>query len=109
MRVELQHRLNPRRQPVKAFPHVGDAARQIDAHVARDANHDSADKTCCNTPPSTAPVRRSFTPERSSTSITPFTGRSTVGPVAPGSVGAAATAVSSPTGGATITGANPVN
>jgi len=45
MRVEAQGGLNPRRQPVKAFPHVGDAARQIDADVARNADHDSADKT----------------------------------------------------------------
>ena len=33
MRVEAKV-VDPRRQPVKAFPHVGDAARQIDADIA---------------------------------------------------------------------------
>jgi hypothetical protein len=37
--------LNPCRQPVKAFPHVSDAACQIDADSAGNADHDSADKT----------------------------------------------------------------
>ncbi len=72
MRVELQHRLYPRGQSVEAFPHVGDAARQIDADIAGNADHDSADNTCRNAASSTAPVIRNFTPERSSTSITPL-------------------------------------
>lgn len=71
MRVELQHRLHPRGQPVEAFPHVRDAARQIDAEVAGNPDHDSADNTCRSAAASTAPMIRSFTPERSSTSITP--------------------------------------
>ena len=60
MRVELQRQLNPRREPVKAFPHVSDAACQIDADIARYADHDSADKTRRNAISSTAPVRPNF-------------------------------------------------
>jgi hypothetical protein len=74
MRVERQSGLHPRRQPIKALPHISDAARQIDADIARNADHDSADKTQRNATSSTAPVRRSLTPEGSSTSIIPSAG-----------------------------------
>ena len=65
VRVELQHRLHPSGQPVEAFPHVGDAARQIDADIARNADHESADNTRRSAVSSTAPVIRSVTPEGS--------------------------------------------
>ena len=108
MRVETQGGLYPRRQPVKAFPHVGHAARQIDADVARNADHDSADKTRRNPTSSIAPVRRSSTPEGSSTSIVPSARRSGSGGVGIGSTGTASSGSSS-TGGANLTGANPVS
>ena len=108
MRVETQGGLHPCRQPVKALSHVGDAACQIDADIAWNANHDSADKTRRNAPSSTAPVKRSFTPEVSSTSIVPFAGRSGSGSAGTGSTGTA-TDASSSTGRANLTGANPVN
>ena len=76
MRIELQRQLNPRRQPVKAFPHAGHAACQVDTDIARYADHDSADKTRRSAISSTAPVKRSFTPVGSSTSIIPSTRRS---------------------------------
>ena len=104
MRVEAQGGLNPRRQSVEALPHVGDAARQIDADIARNADHDSAAKTRRNPISSTAPVRRSFTPEGSSTSMIPSVGRSGSGSVGAGSTDAAARGSSS-TGGANLTGA----
>src|SRR6202035_5936702 len=42
------------------------AACQVEADIARNADHDSADKTRRNATSSAAPVRRSFTPEGSS-------------------------------------------
>jgi hypothetical protein len=109
MWVELQHRLHPRRQTIEALPHVGDAARQVDTHIAGNTDHDSADNTCRNAAASTAPVSRSFTPEGSSTSIAPMAGRSTVGLAGAGSTSAVIEA-SCPIGGeATVTGANPVS
>src|SRR6516162_9426144 len=108
MRVEAQRGLHPSRQPVKAFPHVGDAAGQVDAHIAGNANHDSADKTRCNATSSTGPVSRSFTPEGSLISIIPSGGRSGSANVGIGSAGAVAKASCS-TGGANLTGANPVS
>src|SRR5580692_13089524 len=106
MRVELQHRLHPRRQPVEALPHIGDAARQVDADIARNPDHDNADGTRRNAASSTAPVRRSFTPEGSSTSMPPA-GRSASGGDARSAD--AAGAANCPTGGVIVTGANPVS
>src|ERR1700761_8124433 len=103
MRVEAQGGLHPSRQPVKAFPHVGDAAGQVDADIAGNANKDGADKTRRNAPSSTAPVRRSFTPEGSSISIIPSVGRLDSANLGTGSTGAVVNASCS-TGGANRTG-----
>jgi hypothetical protein len=84
------------------------AACQVEADIARNADHDSADKTRRNATSSAAPVRRSFTPEGSSTSIIPSVGRSGSANVGTGSTGAVANASSS-AGGANLTGPNPVN
>ncbi len=108
VRVELQHRLHPRGQTVEAFSHIGDAARQIDADIARNADHESADNTRRSAVSSTAPVIRSVTPEGSSTSIMPPVGRSASARVAAGSAGGEG-APSCPTGAASVTGANPVS
>jgi hypothetical protein len=67
-----RHRLDPSRQPIEALPHIGDAACQLDADIAGNADHDSADNTWRDIASSTAPVRRSFTPDGSFTSITPI-------------------------------------
>ena len=84
------------------------AARQIDADIARNADHESADNTRRSAVSSTAPVIRSVTPEGSSTSIMPPVGRSACGRVGTGSAGGEG-AASCPTGGASVTGANPVS
>jgi hypothetical protein len=76
-RVELQGGLHPSGQPVKTLAHIGHAARQIDAHIPRNADHDSADKTRRSAASSTAPVIRSFTPDGRAASIHP--GRRTIG------------------------------